>query len=414
MSKKARAAKGEGSFVFNEDRTVTHRKSVGRKPNGQRKILTVTAPTKAACIREMKIKEAEWNRQKALMSTHTKDTVTELCFKHLRSQAEREELKGKSIDRRECTIQNQISKYKIGGMQIHSVNSTDIEEHIHTLIKEGKLAESSITKALDVINAAFRWAVIQKIIEENPVDAVKDSLTKKLRKLADKEAEDADVMVLSKEEEKAFIQEANTICNNRKRKYISGDFLLLLLFTGMRCGEMISLRWRDYDWEHNTLRIDTSASMEKNRNKKSEDDNNYIMVEGTTKNQKARVIELSDDAKNILRRIYLNSKWRGEDNFITPTKTGAMYTTSNLENRLKVIMKNAGLSEIKGGCHILRKTFATNKYEEGWRVEEIAAYIGDLESTTRKYYIAIRKKVVEGGKVKQVVKIPERLKGEAS
>lgn len=91
-----------------------------------------------------------------------------------------------------------------------------------------------------------------------------------------------------------------------------------------------------------------------------------------------------------------------------------MYTTSNLENRLKVIMKNAGLSEIKGGCHILRKTFATNKYEEGWRVEEIAAYIGDLESTTRKYYIAIRKKVVEGGKVKQVVKIPERLKGEAS
>ena len=47
-------------------------------------------------------------------------------------------------------------------------------------------------------------------------------------------------------------------------------------------------------------------------------------------------------------------------------------------------------------------------------MEEIAAYIGDLESTTRKYYIAIRKKVVEGGKVKQVVKIPERLKGEAS
>lgn len=251
-------------------------------------------------------------------------------------------------------------------------------------------------------------------MEENPVDAVKESLTKKLRKLADKEAEDADVMVLSKEEENAFIQEAITLCNNKKRKYISGDFLLLLLFTGMRCGEMISLRWGDYDWELNTLKIDTSASMEKNRNKKSEEDNNYIMVEGTTKNQKARVIELSDDAKNILRRIYLNSKWRGEDNFITPTKTGAMYTTSNLENRLKVIMKNAGLSEIKGGCHILRKTFATNKYEEGWRVEEIAAYIGDLESTTRKYYIAIRKKVVEGGKVKQIVKIPERLKGEAS
>lgn len=33
-------------------------------------------------------------------------------------------------------------------------------------------------------------------------------------------------------------------------------------------------------------------------------------------------------------------------------------------------------------------------YESGARVEEIAAYIVILESTTQKYYIAIRKKVV--------------------
>lgn len=31
-------------------------------------------------------------------------------------------------------------------------------------------------------------------------------------------------------------------------------------------------------------------------------------------------------------------------------------------------------------------------YEKGARVKEVAAYIGDLESTTECYYIAIRKK----------------------
>ena len=56
MEKKIRAAKGEGSFAYNPDGTVTHRKSVGRKTNGKRKILTVTAQTKTACIREMKKK----------------------------------------------------------------------------------------------------------------------------------------------------------------------------------------------------------------------------------------------------------------------------------------------------------------------------------------------------------------------
>lgn len=71
-----------------------------------------------------------------------------------------------------------------------------------------------------------------------------------------------------------------------------------------------------------------------------------------------------------------------------------------------MILKNAGLQDIKGGLHIFRKPFATQIYEKGARVEEIAAYIGDLESTTRKYYIAIRKKLVTDGGARQIVKLP--------
>ena len=52
MSK--RNAKGEGSFKVNENGTVTHRKCVGYKVNGRRKVFTVTAATRAACIREMR------------------------------------------------------------------------------------------------------------------------------------------------------------------------------------------------------------------------------------------------------------------------------------------------------------------------------------------------------------------------
>ena len=40
-----------------------------------------------------------------------------------------------------------------------------------------------------------------------------------------------------------------------------------------------------------------------------------------------------------------------------------MNTASNLEHRMKVIMKNAGLEDVKGGLHIFRKTFATKMYE---------------------------------------------------
>lgn len=406
---KERNAKGEGSFKVNLDGTVTHRKSVGYKANGRRKVLTVTEATKTACIREMKKKEAEWEKKKAAFHVYGKNKVSELCYRHLNYQVENEELKGKSIDRRECTIVNQIEKYDIGRMQVHSVTSVDIENHILFLIKEGKLSGSSITKALDVLNAAYAWAVMQGDLERNPVESIKPKLVKRLKKMESKEADEADVSVFSDEEVDIFVEEALKTDSNGKPVYIAGDFMLLLLYSGMRCGEMIALRWKDVDWEHGVLTIQKSASMVKNRKKLHEDDNNFIMQEGTTKNQKARMIQLTPEAKQVLQRLYQCSGCPDKNVLIASTRTGKMNTASNLEHRMKVILKNAGLHDVKGGLHTFRKTFATRMYEAGARVEEIAAYIGDLESTTRKYYIAIRKKLVTNGGVKQIVKLPERV-----
>ena len=97
----------------------------------------------------------------------------------------------------------------------------------------------------------------------------------------------------------------------------------------------------------------------------------------------------------------------GLDDLIAPTETGRMNSASDLEHRMQVIIKNAGLKDVKSGLHIFRKTFATQLCDKGVRVEEIVAYIGDLESTTRKYYIAIRKKLVTEGGVKQIVRLPD-------
>ena len=407
---KKRNAKGEGSFILNSDGTVTHRKSVGYKANGRRKVLTVTAATKTACIREMKKKEAAWKEKKASAHIQMGNTVAELCHSHLKYQIENGDLKPKSIDRREGTITNQIEKYELGSMQLQAVSTVEIERHIRLLMAEGKISESSIVKVIDVLNAAYVWAVLRGDLEKNPVQAIKPELIKKLKKMSVKQANEADVAVLSTEEVERFSKEAAKRNADGAYQYFAGNYLLLLLHTGMRCGEMIALRWRDVDWENGLLTIEKSASMARNRSKQGETDNNFVMIEGSTKNQKARVIQLTHEAQKVLQALHIQTIWTGPDDLITPTKTGKMNTASNLEHRMKVIMKNAGLDDVQGGLHIFRKTFATQMYEKGARVEEIAAYIGDLESTTRKYYIAIRKKVMADGMVKQVVKLPDMSK----
>lgn len=108
----------------------------------------------------------------------------------------------------------------------------------------------------------------------------------------------------------------------------------------------------------------------------------------------------------MLRLLWSKADDNSPDAYVTPTKSGKANTATNLEHRIATIFRKIGLEELGGSLHIFRRTFATRMYENGARVKEIAAYIGDLESTTEKYYIAARKKLVTGGKIQQVVQLP--------
>lgn len=406
---KIRNAKGQGSFKVNPDGTVTHRKSVGYKSNGYRKILTVTAASKSACIKEMKKKEAEWEKQKNAEDIQSDDTIVDLCEKHLEYQIEQGELKPKSIDRRECTIDKHIAPYPVGRLQLQAVKASDIDDHVNSLIREGQLSASSIEKVIDVINAAYNWAIARGEPVSNPIAPVKAGLDKRVQKMRQRTADEADVSVLTETEEEIFVRTALSFnTKTGKYQYPAGIYGVLLLHTGMRCGEMLALRWGDVDFEHGLLTIDKSRSMAKNR-AEEEGDTKYVMVEGTTKNEKARIIVLTEDALKLLKILRSRDAYSDDNELIVRTKSGRGNTATNLEHRMATIFRNAGLTELKGGLHIFRRTFATKMYDRGARTKEIAAYIGDLESTTEKYYIAIRKKRMVDGVAKQVVELPKNV-----
>ncbi|MCR5011948.1 MAG: tyrosine-type recombinase/integrase [Lachnospiraceae bacterium] len=406
-SKMRRNIKGQGCFVTLENGRILYRKSAGYTSEGKRKILTVRANSKAVCIQLMKEKEAAWQEEQERTSPALNNTVVELCEKHLAFQVDNGELKPKSIDRREDTIRNQIGKYPLGHMQIHAITPADIEQHISTLMKED-LSVSSIKKALDVLNAAYEWATVRGDIKSNPVIQIKRSIHRRLSKLETRNVADADVIVLSPDEEDRFLKEClRKNENNGEYKYAGGLYGSLLLHTGMRVGEMISLKWSDYDEDNGLLTISKSTSVTRNRDERS--GKKYVAVLGTTKNQKARVIQLMPEAIEDLKLIHRQKTGRPDD-LICRTKTGRPYTATMMEHCMETIYRNMQCDTKVSGLHIFRRTFATRMYENGADVKEIAAYIGDLESTTMRYYIAARKKMKVGDSVTQVVPLPGKRK----
>lgn len=141
-----------------------------------------------ACIKEMRKLEQAWKEKQDKIAFSDTITVEELCIMHLRYQVEQNELKPKSIDRRECTIEKHIGEYDLGKMQIQTVKAKDIDLHINRLINEGKLSYSSVEKVLDVLNAAFTWAKLMEKWDANPVEKIKPSLAKKINKMKNKSA----------------------------------------------------------------------------------------------------------------------------------------------------------------------------------------------------------------------------------
>ena len=392
-----RNSKGEGSFHLNSDGSFTFRKGVGFKIDGRRKTLTVTAASKTACIREMKKKEMEWNESRN-NSSYVNYTLKELCLAHLSYQIDRSDLKPKSIDRREVTIEKHIGDYPIAEKHINEIGTADIDDFINSLINERRLSASSIQKVLDVINASYKFGEMRSIIHCNPVLPIKLSLKKRINKLQAKECDEADVRVLSEEEEKIFLQEIM-----KKESYPYGMYLALLLYTGMRIGEMLALTWADIDSSYTYINISKAASVVKNRF--NQGDKKYIIHVGTTKNEKARRIKLCYEAQEIIAKLVYQRRDKSKDSLLVTTSTGRANTATNMEHRMNTICKRAGLSNISG-LHILRRTFATRMYERGARIKEIAAYIGDLPSTTERYYIGIRRKVSIDEEIVNVVPLP--------
>lgn len=59
-----------------------------------------------------------------------------------------------------------------------------------------------------ILNAAYEWAVLRGDMEMNLVKAIKPELTKKIKRISSKSADEADVVVLSDKNIQKFAAEA--------------------------------------------------------------------------------------------------------------------------------------------------------------------------------------------------------------
>lgn len=393
---------GEGTWIPLKNGKMDYRKMVGYLPNGNKKYITARGASKAECLRRWESKYQEYLGKTLNEEKVKKMSFLELCQMKQRDDKEKiGKLRDGTLKRNACTIRNQIEGHPIGYIQVYSLNANDIEEHIKTLVLEG-LSVSTVEKTLYIINKTLRWAKNKRLIKENPCEEVKEDIYEWLNKIRLNKKSVGTVQVLSEKQ----ISDIRKIVDSRKNepahRYIFALSVLLLLYTGMRVGELCALRWGDWSSSNSILSILRTTS----RRDKEEGEIGTTKKENEIKNCHSRSIALNHEAYIILNELYNITPKKDKNDSILLNKSYKSTCSSDYDAKLIRFYRDCGFSDSISGAHILRRTCATDMYRNGSRLEEIAAYLGDSPETIRKHYLCITEKIISEGEVMNVVAYP--------
>lgn len=292
-----------------------------------------------------------------------------------------------------------IEKYmsKIAYSNIQDITIADINNNLRNITK---YSQNVIDKCTMMMNSTFNYAVVNKLVKENPF-AIKGAV------IRPKKDDNKKVIALTIEEQQAFVNELKNYYEPYK------TILFIALYSGMRIGEILALNVDDIDLENKVIHISKTLTR---------DENDKTIVGKTTKTYSGqRDVPIISTLYDIL------DSYENEHTGTLFTKDNKLITPSTINAHLKRICTKANIRPVKVNStkrnkngeiikirssevhtHMLRHTFATRCIESGMQAVTLSRILGhkDISVTLNTYT-----DVFNQFKQKEVNKLDEYLSG---
>lgn len=168
--------------------------------------------------------------------------------------------------------------------------------------------------------------------------------------------------------------------------------IILVLYTGLRIGELCALKWKNIDLENKLIYIDTTLTRIKSDN---DIFSTRVIIEPPKTDTSIRRIPIHEGLIKYLRKFQSN-----EENFFLTNNTYFL-STNKYYYFYKTILKKYSIKNYN--FHILRHTFATNALTNGMDIKSLSEILGHASvKITLDRYVHIKFEE----KVKQINLLP--------
>ena len=324
--------------------------------------------------RNMYIKKSDIRKQ-------TFGEYLENWFKNVRVY----EVESSTYLRNEQTINYHIKDSSLYNAQMVNIDFELCQSLINKLSE--KYSRSTISKVYVILNMCFNHALTKGHIGENPMMKVKmpkeSSLVTKKKEAKWLSSNDVEKIVL--EAERVNTREFRIKGKVGERVYgVNAYYIILIIYTGLRIGELMALTWNDIDLKNKTL------SVNKSRAKGKIDGKTILYIKDPKSESGTRIIPLSDRAIYALQKI---KECSSSDSDLVVSNTSS---ESNITRTINRMLFRAGCETEKCGLHALRHTFGSLLLEKGIDLKTISYLLGhsDITVTANIYLHVTREQAV--------------------
>ena len=280
----------------------------------------------------------------------------------------------------EGVINSRIKGTALGQTQIANLSKTTFEDYRDYLLFDQKLARASIKRTFCVINQFCDYMEENRYIAKNYSRAIKmpsENITITKRK---------EIKFLPEDDMNKLYAEHLKVSSTGERIYGRNSYIIIfILYTGLRIGECLALKWKDVDMVHNMISVNHTLV------KFKQDDKTIVIDSPTTKTVNGtRNVPLNDRAIEMLNGVKKMYPNKTPEDYVFLDSKEQFTNQSNITKTLGRMLKGASCSVGRCGLHSLRHSFGSFLILHGVDIKTVSELLGHSDvSITLNIYIHV-------------------------